>query len=1047
MALKDFTLAIGNLQDDNDGNNYAVRKAVYILNQNQTLAPIFKDGNGLTPITQDGVNNVTDEYGEFTFWVEIGDYIARVGGKDRSISVGTAQALVSQHNSDPSAHPDLSAFITAEADRAELAAEQAMTAGWVYSTVADGEAVRVDGEYFWVVSNDSKYILELWEMVAVSATDTGKRTINKDYIDSVTNPVYKNHLEFGDFIGGDADMRSTVNFVDFTTQQALIDRGYNRGIEWGLANNFARSSIGSDINSKYVVGCVLIYSENPANLPNVGTVVFSEDSGGSLGSLLNSTTGFISLNENLIIAYQYGQVNQSGAVNLLVGSSESPVDLTRFATGFYATYQDTDFDPFGFIFQQLIKDKSRSEIYKILSIQNFATISDIDQAILGYSQDGLNEGVSNIMQNEYANQFINGDFVSSDAKTRSGSDIVNINIPEMNEKGLYRGVNHRTVSNDYLFTNEIGDLVGKYFVSAYYIHSESGDFPTTPFTFESDSDENITLPSPRETLIIDISSTMKLVMFKAQVAESDTVKFAIGSSYTPTSSDVYSSGYYLALSDSDINFYDVLPSLFSMDKARKQIRNNILSGKSYIELNGENEDSYIFGFNDGDSIKRVINPYPETTNLELTKVFNFNGDYINGDVVKTGADDVAPQRANDTTIGANHGYIMGDYLSASHGKTNDDVGSIYSVGAAQFVILGIKSVDNLWIANTVSNLSGDLPNGTFLHVSGGSNQSDFSATLISAKQFYPPFQDYNMNIIVDGDRVESGARVSFSDSVKFIETYEILSRSELLDWYVNQNTGGNIYPSGMSASYRVNNIYEFNTAGDCVIYSDIVFLQSTPVQDLMFLQAQRNELDRYYLPKAIEFTQGSETLNYSLIESSTATSSTGIGTINFGSAKMESGLLIDRVVGFNDSNNTCFAMGYLPIYSCELATRLANTTNKAWEIRGNTDKLYPRALDKGDFTAVAGEVYSVVGYRNVYKKPSGEETSAYPVKSSSGDYYFIDWHDKQGIYNILLPDDFQGKPLEVVESRNATLISQFISNSITIDVNCLSDYGYLVIKA
>lgn len=191
MALKDYTLAIGNLQDDNDGNNYAVRKAVYILKQNKTIAPIFKDGNGLTPITQDGVNNVTDEFGEFTFWVEIGDYIARVGGKDRSISVGTAQALVAQHNNDPLAHPELSEFITQEAnraemeaDRAESSAEQAMTAGWIYSTVADGEAARVDDDYFWVVSSESVYVLELWQMGVTNATDTGKRTVAKGYIDT-----------------------------------------------------------------------------------------------------------------------------------------------------------------------------------------------------------------------------------------------------------------------------------------------------------------------------------------------------------------------------------------------------------------------------------------------------------------------------------------------------------------------------------------------------------------------------------------------------------------------------------------------------------------------------------------------------------------------------------------------------------------------------------------------------------------------------------------------------------------------------------------------
>lgn len=936
------------------------------------------------------------------------------------------------------------------ADRAEVAADQAMTAGWVYSTVADGEAARADGDYFWVVSLDDSYLLELWSMGAVSATDTGKRTINEGLIDSVTNPVYKNYLQNGDFIGGDPDFRreSTV-FVDFDTQENFLARGYKRGVNYGTNNNFARASLGFDINSKWVVGCSLFYTTNTSNNPVLtSTFVFSEQAGGAIANLNNRKRHILELDEQVFMLVEYGQINQVGAENVLVGISQSASDTTRFGTGFYTTIKDSEFDYLGFAYQQLIKDKNRAEIYKVIDSEDLVNTQDVNDILGNYNSDGLNQAMSNILKKEYSNQFVNGDFVFSDPKTRSGSEIANINIPEMNEKGLYRGVNHRTSGNEYLFTEEYSNLTGKYFISGYYIHSESGDFPEFPFTFESNAVGTITLP-PEETrgsLIVNISPTLKLILYKGQINKADTVKLAIGSGGIPSSSDVYSSGYYLALSDSDINFYDGLVNMLTMDKARKQIVNNLFKGETYLELNGENEDSYIVAHNNGDVIKRVVKPYPETTNPELTKVFNFNGDYINDNVVKTGVDDVAPQRALDTTIGANHGYIMGDYLSASHGKTNNDVGSVYSVGVDQFVILGIKSNDNLWIANTVSNSSGDLPDGLFTHVSGGSNQSDFSATLVSAKQFYPPFQSYSMAALVDGKEVEKGARIKFENNVKFIESYEVLSRTELLDWFINQSTNGNFYPSGMNASYRVNNVYEFNTRGDCTIYSDIVFLQPTPVQDLMFLQAQRSELDRYYLPKAIEFTQGSETLNYSLIESSDVTSSTGIGTINFDSSKMEADLLIDRVVGFNDDTDSCFTMGYLPVYSCELATRLVNTTNKTWEIRGNSDKLYPRVVDKGNFTAVEGEVYSVVGYRNVFKKPSGEETSAYPVKSNSGDYYFADWHDKQDIYNLELPVDFQGKSFEVVESRNATVISQFISNSITIDVDCLSGYSYIVIK-
>lgn len=68
------------------------------------------------------------------------------------------------------------------ADRAETASEVAMSAGWVYATVAEGRAARTDGDFFWVVSADGREALELWLMGATTATDTGKRTVSAQHV-------------------------------------------------------------------------------------------------------------------------------------------------------------------------------------------------------------------------------------------------------------------------------------------------------------------------------------------------------------------------------------------------------------------------------------------------------------------------------------------------------------------------------------------------------------------------------------------------------------------------------------------------------------------------------------------------------------------------------------------------------------------------------------------------------------------------------------------------------------------------------------------------
>ena len=94
-------------------------------------------------------------------------------------------AAISQHNSSPAAHPELSAFITAEANRAEAAAEVAAATGKIYQTSAAGQvdSALVAGDYFWVVSADDNGVFELWRKGVSSATDMKKRTVSKRYVD------------------------------------------------------------------------------------------------------------------------------------------------------------------------------------------------------------------------------------------------------------------------------------------------------------------------------------------------------------------------------------------------------------------------------------------------------------------------------------------------------------------------------------------------------------------------------------------------------------------------------------------------------------------------------------------------------------------------------------------------------------------------------------------------------------------------------------------------------------------------------------------------
>lgn len=67
---------------------------------------------------------------------------------------------IKEHNHSPSAHPELSAFITSEADRAEQAADAAALNSGVYPDTAAGLSATTEGDYFSVPSaEDDEYLI------------------------------------------------------------------------------------------------------------------------------------------------------------------------------------------------------------------------------------------------------------------------------------------------------------------------------------------------------------------------------------------------------------------------------------------------------------------------------------------------------------------------------------------------------------------------------------------------------------------------------------------------------------------------------------------------------------------------------------------------------------------------------------------------------------------------------------------------------------------------------------------------------------------------
>lgn len=95
MALEQVTFNLGALTDAlGGGNNYVAGEVYEVFNIGGTLATIYSDAAGTTPITQDGIINVSNADGEVNFYIFEGVYYFTSNGKRRDFTAGLGGKLI-----------------------------------------------------------------------------------------------------------------------------------------------------------------------------------------------------------------------------------------------------------------------------------------------------------------------------------------------------------------------------------------------------------------------------------------------------------------------------------------------------------------------------------------------------------------------------------------------------------------------------------------------------------------------------------------------------------------------------------------------------------------------------------------------------------------------------------------------------------------------------------------------------------------------------------------------------------------------------------------
>jgi len=217
----------------------------------------------------------------------------------------------------------------------------------------------------------------------------------------------------------------------------------------------------------------------------------------------------------------------------------------------------------------------------------------------------------------------------------------------------------------------------------------------------------------------------------------------------------------------------------------------------------------------------------------------------------------------------------------------------------------------------------------------------------------------------------------------------------------------------------------------------------------MGLQVQRlGAPDTYTVPGALSFTYDGGTVDYGQGVSSDRTlTAAGTPTIYFDATNLQAtGEYGHRVI--SEWIDKALAVGLLPVGDGAYDVRRTQVSNRALEIRGNTAKLYFRALDKGAVTANAGDSFSMVGFRHILPREAGKALVC-PVRySDTRAIVYIDWKDFAGVDQVAINcPDLIGRTITVLDSRNATLIGNGLATgSITANVDADGDHAYLVLE-
>lgn len=250
------------------------------------------------------------------------------------------------HNNSGVAHPELSAFITSEANRAEAAADAAQASGNIYADTAAGLAATTSGQYFSVPSPETLESFILYLNDSGSAVEK-KRYPSSAAVDILNSYIYEASLQespdlthvLTDGTGGIIGYTSELGVFfpgtisDGATGQVMLGDPDSPSVAVSLSESTAR------------LGNVDVYESNNGSgfADMVGGLMLGDKAGVmSVGGFLLSDNSLISPDGSLVWSSSIDGWTGPGFADAHYGSASAPVDnvagytFPKFTTNRYA---------------------------------------------------------------------------------------------------------------------------------------------------------------------------------------------------------------------------------------------------------------------------------------------------------------------------------------------------------------------------------------------------------------------------------------------------------------------------------------------------------------------------------------------------------------------------------------------------------------------------------------------------------------------------------------------------------------------------------------